>query len=143
MICADTSQISMLAQKFAQADQETRDKMLRASRAIAIDLQSYIRTNKLQGQVLHQRSGRLSRGVRYEVEAVGPVIKAEVGVFEGVPYAAIHEYGGEIMRTGRIKGAYVIHMPERSYVRSSLREKVGDYAPRLARAAAFNKPSED
>jgi len=130
----NTTQLTMLARRFQSAGPEVREKLLGEVTRAAIDLQGYIRRDKLQGQVLHQRSGRLSRGILYKIETVGNNVRAYVGVFAGVPYAAIHEWGGTIQRRRKNGGAYSIRMPERSYIRSALKDKVSTYAQRFAKA---------
>lgn len=108
---------------------------------IGFDLQGYIQRNKLQGQVLNHRSGWLSSHVHSTTTQVGPKVTTIVGVDgNAVPYAAIHEYGGKIhipevinklmvfesggetVFTMRHK-AFTVNMPERSYMRSSLKER--------------------
>ena len=69
----------------------------------------------------------------------------------GVPYAAIHEFGGTIQHPGSSKfqswmgpngrvsthftKAHAIPMPERSYMRSSLADMRDDIVSRLTAAA--------
>lgn len=64
-----------------------------ALQASAIDLTSHIKTTKLHGQVLKQRSGRLSRSIH-----AGPVVMedgaASISVGTNIEYARIHELGG-------------------------------------------------
>lgn len=111
-------------------------------------LEAYIKTSKLHGQALNQRTGRLAASVHsaffQESEAS---FYGTVGT--NVVYAAIHEFGGTIHHpggtafiidklTGRaswISNAdplaatlartkpHDIHMPERSYLRSGLADK--------------------
>ncbi len=47
--------------------------------------------NKLSGQVLKVKTGRLRRSIHQEVEETADGIAATVGT--NVPYAAVHEYG--------------------------------------------------
>ena len=116
---------------------------------IGFDLQGYVQTAKLQGQVLHHRSGWLSSHVHAQTEDQGQSVTTIVGVdSNAVPYAAIHEYGfhgtEQVKAHQRIMtmvfgrpvdpitvqvGAFTrnMNMPERSYLRSSLRERVATY----------------
>lgn len=54
-------------------------------------LASYVVTDKLSGQVLNRRSGRLSRSIHPEVQGGSPTVVGVVGT--NVEYAAYHEYG--------------------------------------------------
>lgn len=56
-------------------------------------LADYVRANKLSGDPLHRRSGRLSRSVSGQASSTGTVIVGTIGS-KGVPYAAVHENGG-------------------------------------------------
>ncbi len=60
----------------------------------ALLLESYIRTEKLSGQVLRVRSGRLRSSITHRVAQEGDDTVARVGT--NVIYAKIHEYGGTI-----------------------------------------------
>lgn len=110
----------------------------------------HIKEDKLSGQVLHRRTGRLSRGVHSIYESSATSIEGGAGV--KVSYAAAHEYGfhgvvtvrehlrrtkagtsygkfGEKKRAKLAQGftivrAHTMHMnlPERSFMRSSLRD---------------------
>lgn len=107
-----------------------------------ISLARYVKEQKLSGQVLKNRTGTLRRKVNYQVTRSPAVIEGIVGV--KVAYAAAHEYG--IDKMVHVKSysrqmniawgrrvelprkievvAHQRHMklPERSYLRSSLRE---------------------
>lgn len=101
---------------------------------------------KLSGTVLHVRSGRLLKSIKSEMVENANTVYGRV-YSSGVPYAAIHEYGGRtkphlilprnakalhFMVGGKdVFAARVNHpgskIPQRSYLRSSLaeiREKV-------------------
>ena len=109
-------------------------------------LVKHIKMDKLSGQVLHRRSGHLSRAVHPVFEETGSQITGGAGV--KLAYARIHEYGFDgvvnvrehlrrlkgTKRTNGAKGArrggdgyttvraHTMHMkmPERSFMRSSL-----------------------
>lgn len=104
------------------------------------ELASLVR-GKLSGSVLKVRSGRLLRSIRNEMVENTSTIYGRV-YSKGVPYAAIHEYGGQtkphdirpktaqalhFMVQGQSVFAAVVHhpgskIPQRSYMRSSLAE---------------------
>lgn len=106
---------------------------------------------KLSGQVLNRRSGRLYNSVRGELVESPTRIGGEVAT-RGVPYGPIHEFGGIIKHPGSSKyqswiggdgnrvhthftRPHDIPIPERSYMRSSLAERTAEIIERLTRAA--------
>jgi phage gpG-like protein len=110
----------------------------------ATELAGYIKAEKLSGSPLNRRSGKLSSSV-YPAKATETADTISAGARAGldVPYAKIHEYGGLIpAHTVVVKNAQAlcfsvggikrfaksvnipdVQMPERSYMRSSLREQ--------------------
>lgn len=118
-----------------------RDALRMAVRRESIALTRYVKENKLSGQVLKNRTGTLRRKINYFVAETPTSMTGSVGV--KLSYAAAHEYGidktvsvREHLRT--IKQAWGrpiepmsvavhahqrhMHLPERSFLRSSLRE---------------------
>jgi phage gpG-like protein len=96
------------------------------------ELEGYIVATKLGGQVLKRRTGRLSRSVHSEFIGLNtPQVKGVVGT--NVIYARIHEYGGVIEARNaaylkfQVGGRWVqkksVVMPERSFLRSALKDK--------------------
>jgi phage gpG-like protein len=105
----------------------------------------YVKERKLSGQVLKNRTGTLRRKINQVVTESPDSIMASVGV--KLSYAAIHEYGFDGVESVReytrrtAKGIAVVpaherhvHMPERSYLRSSLRENAASIRDSLAKA---------
>ncbi len=116
---------------------------------------AYIQTEKLQGQVLNHRTGSLSDSIKSETESTGGVITTTVSAGGAAcKYAAIHEFGFDgtetvrahlrrsstqmsvsaRKRVSKFKGEIMVrsftrhmHMPERSYLRSTLAEKKEDF----------------
>ncbi len=110
---------------------------------ISIEVQRDVKGLKLSGQVLHVRTGTLRRSINREVKLTGDVVEAVIGT--NVAYAHAHEYGfkgkvdvREHLRT--IKMAWgralkepkrvtvhahqmMMNLPERSFLRSVLRER--------------------
>lgn len=134
------------------------DRLRREVTAISIDLTRYVKESKLSGQVLKNRTGTLRRKINYEVRESASSIISSVGV--KLSYAAPHEYGIDKVVTvrehvrhiasrdvrGKIDGrrkqvaagvGYVrehqrhMQLPERSYLRSSLRDKASSIRERL------------
>ncbi len=121
---------------------EVRERLLPTIRGILIDLQRHIVADKLHGgNPLHSRSGLLASRINISpIEQDENSIRGSVGT--NVVYAAIHEYGGTIPAhdvfpknkqalafnwNGKdvvFKSVHIpsIHMPQRSFLRSSLQE---------------------
>lgn len=111
------------------------------------NLLSYIKDDKLSGQVLNVRSGALIRSGIFAVNETPETMLGMVSFGSGpstkdnlIPYAAIHNYGGDIdipEVTGKLMvferdgatvftqrhRAFTVHMPARNYMESSLEEK--------------------
>jgi len=124
-------------------------------RAVTINLQRHVINDKLHGQVLKQRSGKLARSIQQETHTDGDVVVGEVFSAGDVKYAAIHEFGGrtpphDIVPNkaealafaigGKTVFAKIVHhpgsqMPERSFLRSSLADQAGEIVEGLRQAA--------
>jgi len=140
-----SSALNMLVQFPARAHK----RLVTVMQKVGLDFLGYVRINKLHGQVLHQRSGRLSSKLHDQTDDNGRTVTTTVGVdSNAVPYAAIHEYGfhgQEHVRahartislafgheiepvTVQVGGfTRMMNMPERSYLRSSLKERRETY----------------
>lgn len=132
--------------------------VLREMTAIEGSLVEYVRRDKLSGQVLNRRSGRLQDSVYAETELVSDVVRTTVGT-KGAPYASAHEYGetvripeysGKLMvfrgREGtlvftRNRRAYEVHLPERSFIRSTIADKEIEISERLRESVARGLPA--
>ncbi len=89
-----------------EGEQELRQKMDRlparirqrvGERALltsALLLEAHIKQNKLSGQALRVRSGRLRSSISHRLERAGEDLTAVVGT--NVVYARIHEFGGTV-----------------------------------------------
>jgi len=108
----------------------------------SIRVTGIVKRDKLSGQVLKNRTGTLRRKINYTVRETPTVITGTVGV--KLAYAAAHEYGLDKIETvrehlRRITQAFGrpiepmqvsvgshqrhMHIPERSFLRSTLREQ--------------------
>jgi hypothetical protein len=133
----DDAVVKMLGAQVPALTKAVRNSIVRGS----IALVRYVKEHKLSGQVLHVRSGTLRRKVNYRIIDSASSITGQVGV--KLKYAAPHEYGfdGVVnvrahLRTAKMAfgrpiaavtfsvRAHSMHMklPERSFLRSSLRE---------------------
>ena len=126
--------------KFDKMPKEVHDRLKLTVGVLAEKLRSYIVSNKLLGQVLQRRSGRLGRSIKARTEDTAEGVTGFVFSSGDVPYARIQEYGGKtaahvieakngkalaFMMGGRqVFFRKVNHpgsnIPERSYMRSSL-----------------------
>lgn len=137
-ISGDTELIARL-----QSMPETvRQALIRKCTVLALLLQKKIVTEKLSGQVLNKVTGALQSSVFQEVTSTATAVHAKVAAGRDVPYAAIHEYGGQTRpHIIEPKNAEALHFyiggkevfaklvnhpgsrfPVRSYMRSSLGE---------------------
>lgn len=119
----------------------------------AIRLTRYVKEQKLTGQVLKQgKTGHLRQSINYALTIQDQGLTAQVGT--NLVYARIHEYGGTVtvrehtrrmtMAWGRKMTnpiqvsvrAHTAKYPERSYLRSSLRENEARIKAAIAAAVA-------
>ena len=118
------------------APNRLRDAMARTMTRLSIELQANVKKDKLSGQVLHTRTGTLRRSINRSISQSGDGVVATVGT--NVKYAGVHEYGFDGVvtvkdhlrackngGTAEVK-SHTRHMklPERSFLRSALREMV-------------------
>ena len=123
--------------------------------ALAAALTTHVVKDKLSGQVLAVKSGRLRASISSEVDIDGDAVRSRVFVSPGVKYAAIQEFGGRtaahdivpdkaralaFLIGGRRVFARLVHhpgstLPARSYLRSSLADMAGEIATALKAAA--------
>lgn len=116
--------------------------LLRKVHALSLKLQSYIQREKLSGQVLNRKSGRLMRSIGQKVEQAVHAVYGIVFQSSDVPYGRIHELGGRtsahliVPKKASVlafnwKGENVFFrrvnhpgsvFPERSYMRSGLKD---------------------
>ncbi len=122
--------------------------------SIGIMLQTYIRSQKLSGQVLNVKTGNLRRSINIKVEQSPKQVVGKVFSSGDVKYAGIHEFGGRtgaheilprkaealaFMMGGKMMFAKKVNhpgsvMPERSYMRSSLTENAAAISLQLKEA---------
>lgn len=148
--------------KLQAAPGRIREALRAAITREAIALTRYVKEEKLSGQVLNTRSGTLRRKINYQITDNETQITGSVGV--KLAYAAAHEFGfnGTVsvrdyvrhVNSRNIRGslgdskrgqvasgiAFVhaherrMHLPERSYLRSSLRENAATIREQLRSA---------
>lgn len=132
--------VEEVSARFRALPEYVRKQLRDGMTAIGYGFAGQVVSTKLHGQVLNQRSGNLATAVAGGVETTETAteVRTKVGVLRGpaLAYAGIHEYGGNINRTGSKKGSYVIHMPERSYLRSTLHEQRDAILSKISRVVA-------
>lgn len=147
-------------EKLAVSLNLTRAKLLadlkREVKRVATDVSARTKDQKLSGQVLKVQSGRLRRSINYRTDETETGIEALVGT--NVSYGRAHEFGfsGSVtvkahLRTVRqafgrkLRSAKKVevrthsrnvNLPERSFLRSSLREMRSEIDSRIARVVA-------
>jgi hypothetical protein len=149
---------SDIAPALAQFDAQ-RDRLRLAARSSVTNGANRLLVlvqDKLSGDVLNSRSGKLLRSIRAEVSDDAEVISARVFSDGSVPYAQIQEYGGRVsipavsaviakamafayegrLVFARSVAAHVVDIPERSYMRSSLDEFAWTFVDEINAAVA-------
>jgi phage gpG-like protein len=76
---------------------------------------------KNDSDILRVQSGQLRSRVYSDVKEDTNGFTVSLGV-DNIPYAAIHEYGGTILRKGK-----AMTMPERSYLRRAIKDTIGPF----------------
>lgn len=152
-----------LISRFEGAPQAVQARMNVVVQDYTLDLQAYVIGSKLSGQVLNVRTGNLRRSIQQRLTVDPSAVYGYVYSSGDVKYAAIHEFGGIIQHPGGTKyiidaaiggnimtrfvsnafpghvagvtKPHPIPMPERSYLRSGLRDKSVQYSDGMAKAA--------
>ncbi|MEI6730058.1 MAG: phage virion morphogenesis protein [Pseudomonadota bacterium] len=124
--------------KLKNFDNAVRISLKKAMDLAMIDLSATIK-QKLSGGVLNVRTGTLRRSITQQINEDNSGVTGVAGT--NIKYAAIHEYGGQVktrLGTGKNPpkpgGKAYATMPERSYLRSSLKDKQDQIRQRLANA---------
>lgn len=132
--------------RFGYLPDKMRAALYKKITALTLRLEAKVKS-KLQGEVLHKRTGFLLSSVHSRVTDDATEIRGEVSAGADVPYAMIHEYGGDIHHPGGtpyipnkagmvtfvskahaladklpVTKAHLIHIPQRSYLRSSMED---------------------
>jgi phage gpG-like protein len=120
---------------------DARQALLDIMNTVGIDVQTWVVTEKLSGQVLHRQSGHLSASINQKVREANTTVSAVIGSNnEFGAYGATWEYGGTFtipahermmtMAFGKpMKNPRMVQVrsfqrtfDERSFLRSSLRD---------------------
>ena len=101
--------LSRVQVKFSRAASQAPQIFLAALERVSTELVRYVKTQKIHGQVLHQRSGKLSRSIDSRVTSEGGLIEGIVGSIKGgAPHALPLEVGSKphIIRPVRAKALH-------------------------------------
>lgn len=130
-----------------------RGRLEKAVERVTITLSGYVKAEKLTGQVLKNRTGRLRRSINHSVTSSGQAIVGTVGT--NVSYARVHEFGFTGAQSVRahvrtIKQAWgkpiaatqinvktharTVKIPARSFLRSALNDQRTSIKAALAAA---------
>lgn len=149
---------AMLA-RLAGSQDRLRENLRTTITRRSITVQAAVKADKLSGQVLHVRSGTLRRSINRRIDESASGVIATVGT--NVRYAAAQEYGfdGDVTvrahtrrsalqlsakrkdRVGKSDGLINVrsftrhmHLPERSFLRSTLKEQAPEIRQELRTA---------
>lgn len=136
-----------LAAKFTVAGSSIQQEVSQSIKELTYELQEYIQANKVSGQVLNVKTGALRSHIYTRIDESSGITTGTVFISTNqVPYAGEHEYGGTIRHPGGTAylissagsrfipnadpladslprtSAHDIPMPERSYMRSGLKD---------------------
>ena len=134
-----------VASAISQMIDRTRQSVYKEMLAVTTDLAGYVKREKLSGQVLRRVSGDLSRSVSSNTTINGDIILGTVGT--NLFYGRVHEYGfsGNVAVSAHTRKSKYgmqnvrahtrnMRFPERSFLRTSLKEQLPDIRQRLANA---------
>jgi phage gpG-like protein len=123
-----------VVQRFQSMPGALREQLKIGIGRAVLRVQAYSKADKLSGQVLQVRTGRLRRSINTRVEISADKVTGVVGT--NVEYARVHEYGFSGTVTVRehlrrtVTGAQALvrpharrmNLPERSFLRSALHD---------------------
>lgn len=127
-----------------------REALRNTTISLVIKLTRKVKSEKLSGQVLKNRTGRLRRSITGKTEGEGTKLFGIVGT--NVEYAGVHEYGGPVQVKSHLRTitqawghalkapvtftvrAHVVNYKERSFLRSALREMSAEIKQELTQA---------
>jgi len=142
--------------RLGQVHPQVMGSLEKSVRRLVMDLTRYVKGGKLSGQVLRNRTGTLRRSINPLVQVSEAGVEGSVGT--NLSYGRVHEYGfqGAVsvkahLRTvkqafGRPLAAAVtqqvrahsrqVNLPERSFLRSALKDMEAEIKQALAQAVA-------
>ena len=157
MITIDIPKDQAILLRLPLMGDKIRANVYAAVSKLAVELQAYVVQDKLSGQVLNKVTGHLQQSIQQEVTEQRDEVQGKVYSAGDVKYAGIHEFGGTIPAhdvyakdakclafVWQGKQAFFthvhipdVHMPERSFLRSSLEENRANIIDTITRAAVM------
>jgi hypothetical protein len=139
MLNVTVTGLTEVIQRFSEMPSKVHDGLLAEITKQALDLQRYVVTEKLSGQVLNKITGKLASSIQHDVTDSGSSIIGRVYSNNSVSYAAAQEFGAQIPDRYPVN-AKALHffvggqevfakfargftLRERSFLRSSLSDK--------------------
>lgn len=113
-----------MAVNYAGARKLMHELLFKACQKFSLDSSESSKRKFLSGgsnENLKVITGRLRSSITPEVKESGADILVSLGT--GVPYGAIHEYGGPILRKGKVVG----RMPQRSFLRRAFIDNLDEF----------------
>ena len=140
-----------LIAKLESMPNRVHEELLKACDSLTVRITEYIRHDKLEGQVLKHKSGKLWQSIQGVTEDRGTAVYGMVFSAGDIKYPALHEYGQEVREhTRRVTAVFgerpkfpvwanvrAFKMPERSFMRSALADKQDEITDGLT--AAVNR----
>jgi hypothetical protein len=162
MITGRVTGVEQVVQKLNSAPKNVKSRLETVITRLSINLQGYVVSQKLSGQVLKRQTGHLAGSIDWKVEVTEGGVIGTVGsrVKERNPlkYAAVHEYGfqgpvsvkehlrkvttsfGKQLKQAEYQTVQAhtrqMNVPERSFLRSSLRENAENIRQAISKAVA-------
>lgn len=129
-----------VVQKVGMIGPRVRVELRTSVLKLAIGMVAFVKEKKLSGQVLRNRTGTLRRSITHKMQEQPESIRATVGT--NVSYARVHEFGweGKVLidqafgRQLKYPVWKSVRLPERSFLRSSLKDKAEDIKKELRAA---------
>lgn len=114
-------ELEKMAGNYAGARKLMHELLFKACQKFSLESSEASKKKYLSGgarDTLKVVTGRLRSSITPEVKESGADILVTLGT--GVPYGAIHEYGGPILRKGKVVG----RMPQRSFLRRAFADNM-------------------
>lgn len=142
--------VAATLRRFADLKGRALEELRNTTVSLVIKLQRKVKEEKLSGQVLKNRTGRLRRSITGKTEGEGTQLYGIVGT--NVEYAAVHEYGGPVTIKAHLRTitqafgktlrqpvtfsvrAHTVNYKQRSFLRSALIEMSAEIKQELTQA---------
>lgn len=137
-----------LVAKLEAMSDRVRQELLKAVSEQALLLEKHVKDDKLEGQVLKHKTGKLWQSIQSEVDDGADSVYGRVFSAGDIKYAALHEYGEDVRAHTRLLTQVFgrplkfpvyatvkeFKMPERSFMRTALADREGEIVASLTAA---------